>query len=29
MKLKAHDSKPMGCGKSSSKMEMYSNKIVP
>ena len=29
MKMKAHDSKLMGCGKSCSKMEMHSNKIVP
>ena len=28
-KWKHNDSKPMGCSKSSSKKEVYSNKILP
>ena len=26
--MKTHDPKPMGCSKSSSKMEVYSNTIL-
>ena len=29
MALKHDNSKPMGCSKSNSKMEVYSNKILP